>query len=103
MRGITVRGWLVKSCIWSSQGLGQTLVKLGQLWSNSVELGQNSPDLKKYAPGHVLRVLKYDWTPLGSNRLNLGCLVLRVDTRKNPRGKNRIMTDTRKLRITFGT
>jgi hypothetical protein len=31
------------------------------------------------------------WVPVGSGRLDLGCLVLRVDTRENPRGKNGVM------------
>jgi hypothetical protein len=61
----------------------------------SVKLGQISLNLEKFTPSHVLRVLKCDWTPLGSSRLSLGCLVLRVDVRENPGSKNRVMTPTR--------
>jgi hypothetical protein len=32
------------------------------------------------------------WVPVGSNRLSLGCLVLRADIRENPGGKNGVMT-----------
>ena len=34
------------------------------------------------------------WQALvGSGRLGSGCLVLRADTRENPGGKNRVMTE----------
>ena len=68
-----VRGWSIKSCFWFGQGLGQT-------WSTLVKLSQTFLNLEKCAPGHVLKVLKCDRTPLGSNRLNLGYLVLCADT-----------------------
>jgi hypothetical protein len=32
------------------------------------------------------------WAPVGSDWLDLGCFILRADTRENPRGKNRVMT-----------
>ena len=37
-----VRGWSVKSCFWSGQGLGHTLAKLGQPWSTLVKPPQTS-------------------------------------------------------------
>ncbi len=39
----------------SGQWSGQTLVKLGQPWSNLVKLGQNSPNLGKCILGRVSR------------------------------------------------
>ena len=56
---------LVKALVkhWSN------LVNLGQLWSNLVHSGQTSPNLKKRAPCHVLRVLKYGGLFLGQNGL----------------------------------
>ena len=75
---------------WSCQIL---LLVRSRPWSNLVNFGQTSPNLDKCAPGHVLRVLKCNQTPLGSNWLSLGHLVLAVDTRENPGGKNRIMTN----------
>uniref|UniRef100_A0A2N9GCU1 Reverse transcriptase domain-containing protein n=1 Tax=Fagus sylvatica TaxID=28930 RepID=A0A2N9GCU1_FAGSY len=38
---------------------GQTLVKLGQPWSNLVEFGQSSPKSGKCIPDHVLRISRY--------------------------------------------
>ena len=81
-----VRGWSIKSCLWPSQGLGQT-------WSTLVKLGKTSPNLGGRTLENVLRVLKCNWAPLGSTRLGPGCLVLRIETRENPGGKNRVMTD----------
>jgi hypothetical protein len=69
------------------------MVKPGQLWSNLVNIVQTFPNLEKCTPGCVLRVLKCNWAPLGSTRLGPGCLVLRVETRENPRGKNKVMID----------
>ena len=81
---------------WSEGGqpnLAFGLVKASvKLWSNSIKLGQTLPNLEKCVPGHVLRVLKCEWTLLGSNRLNVGCLVLHAGTRENLVGKNRVMT-----------
>ena len=69
----TVGRWLAKSCFWFGQSLGQT-------WSTLVKLGQPSPNLKKHAPGRVLRVLKRGRTPLKPSLLYPGCLVLHVNT-----------------------
>uniref|UniRef100_A0A2N9HFF4 Aminotransferase-like plant mobile domain-containing protein n=1 Tax=Fagus sylvatica TaxID=28930 RepID=A0A2N9HFF4_FAGSY len=45
-----VKGWSVRSSFWSGQRSGQTLVKLGQPWSNLVEFGQSSPNSWKCIP-----------------------------------------------------
>ena len=80
---------------WSEGGqpnLAFGLVKASvKLWSNSIKLGQTLPNLEKCVPGHVLRVLKCKRNPPRSNQLNLGCLVLRANTRERPGGKNRVM------------
>jgi hypothetical protein len=68
-----------------SERLGQTSVKLGQPWSNLVKLGE-------MCFGLLLEGLWAWWTPIGLTRLDLGCLVLRVNTQENPGGKNRVMT-----------
>jgi hypothetical protein len=44
--------------------------------------------LGKCVPGYFLRVFG---TPVGLTWLDLGCLVLRADTRENHGGKNRVM------------
>uniref|UniRef100_A0A2N9ES65 Aminotransferase-like plant mobile domain-containing protein n=2 Tax=Fagus sylvatica TaxID=28930 RepID=A0A2N9ES65_FAGSY len=46
-----VKGWSVRSSFWSGQRSGQTLVKLGQPWSNLVGFGQSSPNSWKCIPG----------------------------------------------------
>ena len=68
-----------------SERLGQTPVKLGQLWSNLVKLREMCPRLR-------LEVILMWWALVGSGRLGLGCLFLRADTRENPGGKNGVMT-----------
>uniref|UniRef100_A0A2N9EYX8 Uncharacterized protein n=1 Tax=Fagus sylvatica TaxID=28930 RepID=A0A2N9EYX8_FAGSY len=45
------RGRSAQSSFWFGQCLGQTLVKLGQPWSNLVKVGQTSPNSGKCAPG----------------------------------------------------
>jgi hypothetical protein len=70
---------------------GQLLVKLGQPWSNLVNPSQIWSNFGKCALDPVLRL--FAWRALvGSGWLGSGCLVLRVDTRENPRGKNGVMT-----------
>uniref|UniRef100_A0A2N9IB26 Uncharacterized protein n=1 Tax=Fagus sylvatica TaxID=28930 RepID=A0A2N9IB26_FAGSY len=58
---------------------GQTLVKLGQPWSNLVKLREMCPGSSSW--GHLM------WRAfVGSGRLGSGCLVLRAYTRENPGG-----------------
>uniref|UniRef100_A0A2N9J961 Uncharacterized protein n=1 Tax=Fagus sylvatica TaxID=28930 RepID=A0A2N9J961_FAGSY len=45
------REWSVRFSFWSGQRSGQTLVKLGQPWSNLVEFGQSSPNSWEMYPG----------------------------------------------------
>uniref|UniRef100_A0A2N9GXB8 Aminotransferase-like plant mobile domain-containing protein n=1 Tax=Fagus sylvatica TaxID=28930 RepID=A0A2N9GXB8_FAGSY len=47
-----VKGWSVRSSFWSGQWSGQTLVKLGQPWSNLVERSKLSKLLEMY-PGNL--------------------------------------------------
>jgi hypothetical protein len=54
-----VKGWSVRSSFWSGQWSGQTLVKLGQPWSNLVKLGQSSPNSRRCIPDHISRVPGY--------------------------------------------
>uniref|UniRef100_A0A2N9H9I5 Aminotransferase-like plant mobile domain-containing protein n=1 Tax=Fagus sylvatica TaxID=28930 RepID=A0A2N9H9I5_FAGSY len=59
--------------------LGQTwltLIKLDQNWSNL-------PELREMCSGLYLKALLMWWTPVGSDWLGLGCLVLRAGTREN--------------------
>uniref|UniRef100_A0A2N9F750 Aminotransferase-like plant mobile domain-containing protein n=1 Tax=Fagus sylvatica TaxID=28930 RepID=A0A2N9F750_FAGSY len=51
-----VKGRSVRSSFWSGQWSGQTLVKLGQPWSNLVELGQSSPNSWRCIPDYISRV-----------------------------------------------
>uniref|UniRef100_A0A2N9G098 Uncharacterized protein n=1 Tax=Fagus sylvatica TaxID=28930 RepID=A0A2N9G098_FAGSY len=107
-----VMGWSVRANFWSGQRSGQTLVKLGQPWSNLVEFGQSSPNSWKCIPDFISRVSGQRWVLVGletarsnlgqtlvnpsqtwSTLVKLGCPVLRVDTRENPVGKNGVMTD----------
>jgi hypothetical protein len=44
------------SAVRSGQWSGQTLVKLGQPWSNLVEFGQSPPNSWKCIPEYILRV-----------------------------------------------
>uniref|UniRef100_A0A2N9G3R2 Uncharacterized protein n=1 Tax=Fagus sylvatica TaxID=28930 RepID=A0A2N9G3R2_FAGSY len=48
--------WSVRFSFWSGQRSGQTLVKLGQPWSNLVEFGQSSPNSWKCIPDFISRV-----------------------------------------------
>uniref|UniRef100_A0A2N9FAA6 Uncharacterized protein n=1 Tax=Fagus sylvatica TaxID=28930 RepID=A0A2N9FAA6_FAGSY len=59
-------GWSVRSSFWSGQRSGQTLVKLGQPWSNLVEFGQSSPNSGKCIPDRVSRVSGHRWALVGS-------------------------------------
>jgi hypothetical protein len=81
----TVRGQSAQFIFWSGQRLGQTSVKLGQLWSNLVK-----PREMCFEP--CLEVLLTRWTPFRSTLLGTSCPVLRTDTQENPGGKNRVMT-----------
>uniref|UniRef100_A0A2N9HSR7 Uncharacterized protein n=1 Tax=Fagus sylvatica TaxID=28930 RepID=A0A2N9HSR7_FAGSY len=54
----------VRFSFWS----GQTLVKLGQPWSNLVKLGQNSPNSGKHILGRVSRVLGHSGPQSGQKR-----------------------------------
>jgi hypothetical protein len=64
----------VRFSLQSGQRFGQTLVKLGQLRSNLVNSGQNSPNSGKCIPNHVLRVFGYSGPQSGQKRFqsNLG-------------------------------
>uniref|UniRef100_A0A2N9ELS9 Uncharacterized protein n=1 Tax=Fagus sylvatica TaxID=28930 RepID=A0A2N9ELS9_FAGSY len=65
---------------------GQTLVKLGQPWSNLVKLREMCPGSSSW--GHLM------WRALvGSGRLGSGCLVLRADTRENPVDEEELVID----------
>jgi hypothetical protein len=114
-----VRGQSAQSSFWSGQCLGQTLVKVGQTFPNSrkcalglhleiplrwwapigsdrlgqtlVKLGQPWSNLvKRFGPR--LKVILMRRALVGSGWLGSGYLVLRADTRENPRGKNGVMT-----------
>ena len=80
-----VSGWSAISSFWSGQRLGQTLVKLDQNWSNLSKLWE-------MCFGPRLEVLSIWWVPVGLEWLGPDYLILRVDTRENPGGKNRVMT-----------
>uniref|UniRef100_A0A2N9F085 Aminotransferase-like plant mobile domain-containing protein n=1 Tax=Fagus sylvatica TaxID=28930 RepID=A0A2N9F085_FAGSY len=69
-----VKGWSVRSSFWSGQWSGQTLVKLGQPWSNLVELGQSSPNSWKCIPDFISRVSGHGGSLVGleTARSNLG-------------------------------
>uniref|UniRef100_A0A2N9GEP3 Aminotransferase-like plant mobile domain-containing protein n=1 Tax=Fagus sylvatica TaxID=28930 RepID=A0A2N9GEP3_FAGSY len=69
-----VKGWSVRSSFWSGQWSGQTLVKLGQPWSNLVELGQSSPNSWRCIPDYISRVSGHGGSLVGleTARSNLG-------------------------------
>uniref|UniRef100_A0A2N9I3Y1 Uncharacterized protein n=1 Tax=Fagus sylvatica TaxID=28930 RepID=A0A2N9I3Y1_FAGSY len=69
-----VKGWSVRSSFWSGQWSGQTLVKLGQPWSNLVEFGQSSPNSWKCIPDYISRVSGQGGSLVGleTARSNLG-------------------------------
>uniref|UniRef100_A0A2N9GTL4 Uncharacterized protein n=1 Tax=Fagus sylvatica TaxID=28930 RepID=A0A2N9GTL4_FAGSY len=68
------REWSVRFSFRSGPWSGQTLVKLGQPWSNLVEFGQSSPNSGKCIPDHVLRDFWVWWVLVGleTARSNLG-------------------------------
>jgi hypothetical protein len=68
--------------------LGQTSVNPSQTWSTLVKLGQTLGNVSRTFFLGVFDAA----SPLGSDRLGSGCLVLRADTRENPGGKNGVMT-----------
>jgi hypothetical protein len=63
-----VKGWSVRSSFWSGQRSGQTLVKLGQPWSNLVELGQGSPNSWRCIPDYISRVSGHGGSQSGWKR-----------------------------------
>jgi hypothetical protein len=63
-----VKGWSVRSSFWSGQWSGQTLVKLGQPWSNLVELGQSSPNSWRCIPDYISRVSGHGGSQSGWKR-----------------------------------
>uniref|UniRef100_A0A2N9HJK2 Aminotransferase-like plant mobile domain-containing protein n=1 Tax=Fagus sylvatica TaxID=28930 RepID=A0A2N9HJK2_FAGSY len=69
-----VKGWSVRSSFWSGQRSGQTLVKLGQPWSNLVELGQSFSKLLEMYPGLHFKGFWARWVLVGleTARSNLG-------------------------------
>uniref|UniRef100_A0A2N9ID37 Aminotransferase-like plant mobile domain-containing protein n=1 Tax=Fagus sylvatica TaxID=28930 RepID=A0A2N9ID37_FAGSY len=69
-----VKGWSVRSSFWSGQWSGQTLVKLGQPWSNLVKLGQSSPNSWRCIPGPHFKGSRVRWVLVGleTARSNLG-------------------------------
>uniref|UniRef100_A0A2N9I9W0 Uncharacterized protein n=1 Tax=Fagus sylvatica TaxID=28930 RepID=A0A2N9I9W0_FAGSY len=56
------------SSFWSGQWSGQTLVKLGQPWSNLVELGQSSPNSWRCIPDYISRVSGHGGSQSGWKR-----------------------------------
>ena len=128
-----VREWSVRFSFQSGQRFGQTLVKLGRIWSKPSKLWEMCPVPHFegfWAWRTLIRLetarsnLGQPWSNLvnpsqtwsnfselwevypgpsswgylmwralvGSGRLGSGCLVLRIDTRENPGGKNGVMT-----------
>uniref|UniRef100_A0A2N9GVT9 Uncharacterized protein n=1 Tax=Fagus sylvatica TaxID=28930 RepID=A0A2N9GVT9_FAGSY len=69
-----VKGWSVRSSFWSGQRSGQTLVKLGQPWSNLVELGSKLSKLLEMYPGLHFKGFWARWVLVGleTARSNLG-------------------------------
>uniref|UniRef100_A0A2N9I5F5 Uncharacterized protein n=1 Tax=Fagus sylvatica TaxID=28930 RepID=A0A2N9I5F5_FAGSY len=69
-----VKGWSVRASFWSGQWSGQTLVKLGQPWSNLVEFGQSSPNSWKCIPELHFKGFWARWVLVGleTARSNLG-------------------------------
>uniref|UniRef100_A0A2N9FRX0 Reverse transcriptase domain-containing protein n=1 Tax=Fagus sylvatica TaxID=28930 RepID=A0A2N9FRX0_FAGSY len=55
-----VKEWSVQFSLRSGQQSGQTLVKLGQPWSNLVEFGQSPPNSWKCIPDYISRVSGHD-------------------------------------------
>ena len=77
---------------------GQGVASQIQLWvwltprSNLNQTWSNHPKLREMCSGLRFEGFRVQWTPVGSTRLGLGCLVLRVDIRENPEGKKKVMT-----------
>ena len=70
-----VQGRSVRFSFRSGKRSGQTLVKLGQPWSNLVEFGQSSPNSWKCIPDYISRVSGYGgsysgWKRLGQTSVN---------------------------------
>uniref|UniRef100_A0A2N9HZM1 Uncharacterized protein n=1 Tax=Fagus sylvatica TaxID=28930 RepID=A0A2N9HZM1_FAGSY len=64
------RGWSVRSSFWSGQRSGQTLVKLGQPWSNLVGIWSKLSKLLEMYPGLHFKGFWARWTLVGlGNRL----------------------------------
>uniref|UniRef100_A0A2N9F6D8 Retrotransposon gag domain-containing protein n=1 Tax=Fagus sylvatica TaxID=28930 RepID=A0A2N9F6D8_FAGSY len=59
------KGGQFDSSFWSGQWSGQTLVKLGQPWSNLVELGQSSPNSWRMYPGLHFKGFWARWVLVG--------------------------------------
>uniref|UniRef100_A0A2N9IRR8 Uncharacterized protein n=1 Tax=Fagus sylvatica TaxID=28930 RepID=A0A2N9IRR8_FAGSY len=75
--GLFSRAWSrsVRFSFRSGQRSGQTLVKLGQPWSNLVEFGQSPPNSGKCIPEYILRVSgqggpQSGWEWLGQTSVN---------------------------------
>ena len=72
---------------WTLVGLETARSNLGQPWSILVKLQETRPGPSSW--GYLM------WRALvGSGQLGSGCLILGVDTRENPVGKNGVMTPT---------
>uniref|UniRef100_A0A2N9G245 Aminotransferase-like plant mobile domain-containing protein n=1 Tax=Fagus sylvatica TaxID=28930 RepID=A0A2N9G245_FAGSY len=63
-----VKEWSVRFSFRSGPWSGQTLVKLGQPWSNLVEFGQSSPNSGKCIPDRVSRVFGHSGPQSGQKR-----------------------------------
>uniref|UniRef100_A0A2N9H6W4 Uncharacterized protein n=1 Tax=Fagus sylvatica TaxID=28930 RepID=A0A2N9H6W4_FAGSY len=109
---ILVMRWSARASFWSGQRSGQTLVKLGQTWSNLVKalrtLGNVSRTSFQGFLGMLNLVKPWEMCPgpsfweylmwrgvAGSCWLGPGRPVSRADARENPVGKNGVMTAAR--------
>ena len=68
--------------------LQSNLVNCGQTWSTLVKTSQT---LRNVLSAMFQEPLSATGPLSSQTRLSLGCLILRVDTQENPRGKNRVM------------
>jgi hypothetical protein len=68
------KGWSVRACFWSGQRSGQTLVKLGRIWSKLSKLLEMYPGLhyKGFWARWVLVGLETAWSNLGQTSVNPG-------------------------------
>jgi hypothetical protein len=78
-----VKGWSVRASFRSGQWSGQTLVKLGQPWSNLVGFGQNSPNSGKCVLNRVSRVFgpggpQSGWERLGQTLVKLRSTLVKL-------------------------